>query len=123
MNLTPIIGTFCEKRILRASKRWACSKDSFTLSDQTLSQQCAQDPRLTANLDQGPAVQSTVSLTTFLRRQHVKYMLNTLLFALQKILTFFQQKITVYKGRLINSRNSPLIISFLYQITRKLVYK
>ena len=57
----------------------------------------------------GPVVQSIVSLTTSLRRQLVKYMptklSNTLLFfvgnmsesfALQKILTFFQQKIIVY---------------------------
>ena len=29
----------------------------------------------------------------------------------------------LYEGRLINSRNSPLINSFLHQITRKLVYK
>ena len=29
----------------------------------------------------------------------------------------------IYEGRLINSRNSPLINSFLHQITRKLVYK
>ena len=51
---------------------------------------------------QGPVVQSIVSLTTSLRRHLVKYMpttlSNTLLFfAMQKILTFFQQKITVYK--------------------------
>ena len=57
----------------------------------------------------GPVVQSIVSLTTLLRRHLVKYMptnlSNTLLFfvekmresyAVQKILTFFQQKITVY---------------------------
>ena len=57
---------------------------------------------------QGPVVQSIVSLTTSLRRHFVKYMLTTLSnplsffvekmcesFAVQKILTFFQQKITV----------------------------
>ena len=64
---------------------------------------------LVNNSNLGPVVQSIVSLTTSLRRQLVKYMptklSNTLLFfvgkcenlfALQKILTFFQQKITVY---------------------------
>ena len=61
-----------------------------------------------AGLNQGPVVQSIVSLTMSLRRELVKYMptilSKTLLcfvgkmwdsFALQKILTFFQQKITV----------------------------
>ena len=55
--------------------------------------------------NQGPVVQSIVSLTTSFRGHLVKYipttLSNTLLFfvgkiALQKILSFFQQKITVY---------------------------
>ena len=64
--------------------------------------------KLLINKHMGPVVQSIVSLTTSLRRQLVKYMptklSNPLLFfvekmsesfAVQKILTFFQQKITV----------------------------
>ena len=53
-------------------------------------------------VDLGPVVQSIVSLTMSLGCQLVKYMWttlsNTLLFfvALQKILTFFQQKITTF---------------------------
>ena len=54
---------------------------------------------MSAKVDQGPVVQSFVSLTMSLRRQLVNYMpttyANTHLFfvgyALQKILTFFQQ--------------------------------
>ena len=57
------------------------------------------------NIDQGPVVESIVSLTMSLRHQLVKYMLttlsNTLLFVSEKCknllhLTFFQQKITLY---------------------------
>ena len=66
---------------------------------------------MTANekRDQGPVVQSIVSLTSSLRGQLVKYFMtllaNTLIFfvekmseafAVQKRLTFFQQKILVY---------------------------
>ena len=50
--------------------------------------------------DQGPVVQSIVSLTTSLRRQLVKYMpsklSNTLLFLLEKCENVFLQKITMY---------------------------
>ena len=37
--------------------------------------------------------------------------------------TDFKIPFNNYEGRLINLRNSPLIISFLHQITRKLVFK
>ena len=33
------------------------------------------------------------------------------------------QEMCIYEGQLINSQNSPLINSFLHQITQKLVYK
>ena len=66
-----------------------------------------KDPDENSNsVDQGPVVQSMVSLTSSLRGQLVKYfttlLLNTLkffvekmreAFALQKLLTLFQQKI------------------------------
>ena len=58
-----------------------------------------------SDLFQGPVVQSVVSLTSSLRGQLVKCFVTTLIFfvekmreafALQKLLTFFQQKILVY---------------------------
>ena len=70
-----------------------------------LHQQCSSND----GSQQGPAVQSIVSLTSLLRGQLVKcfttLLLSTLIFfvekmretfALQKLLTFFQQKILAY---------------------------
>ena len=68
-----------------------------------------KNKQVTVHNFQGPVVQSIVSLTSSLRGQLVKYfmtlLLNTLIFfvekmreafALQKLLTLFQQKILVF---------------------------
>ena len=75
--------------------------------DQTAPLECCLQEQY--DIDQGPVVQSIVSLTSSLRGQLIKYFTslktNTLIFfvekmreafALQKLLTFFQQKILAY---------------------------
>ena len=69
----------------------------------------SKNPLISKNIVQGPVVQSIVSLTSSLRGQLVKCFMtlssNTLIFsvekmreafALQKLLTFFRQKILAY---------------------------